>query len=112
MTSTENIGSMLMNSKHRNGRSNKPVASVAQAVLADSVVADKVSLTETVDIGTVPMVKASPAVMPAVSPISSNQCSVDIAVDGDKVLRDSADRILMPNFTCLFVMLLRRINRC
>ena len=43
-------------------------------------------------------------------PISSNQCS-DIGEEEDKVLRDSADRTLMPNFIFPFVMLLKRISR-
>ncbi len=103
--STENIGSMPMNSKRRNGRSNKPVVS------ADLVVRVRVSPMVTEHIGTVLMVKASPAVMPVVSPISSNRCSVGIGAEEDKVLRDSVDRTLMPNFACLFVTLPRRISR-
>lgn len=56
-----------------------------------------------------PVAKDSPEVMPMVSPISLNRCSV-IGVEG-KVLRDSGDRILMPNFICRFGMLPIRINR-
>lgn len=92
-------------------RSNKPEALAVQEVSADSAVRVRVSPTVTEHIGTVLMVKASPAVMLVVSPISSNRCSVGIGAEEDKVLRDSVDRTLMPNFACLFVTLPRRINR-
>ena len=60
--STENIGSMLMNSKHRNERSNRPEALVVRAALADSVAEDKVSPMVTEHIGIAPMEKAFPEV--------------------------------------------------
>ena len=64
MMSTENIGSMLMNSKHRNERSNRPEALVVRAALADSVAEDKVSPMVTEHIGIAPMEKAFPDVRP------------------------------------------------
>ena len=108
--STENIGSMLMNSKHRNERSNRPEALAVQEVSADSAVRVRVSPTVTEPIGIVPMEKDFPVATLVDFPISSNQCS-DIGEEEDKVLRDSADRTLMPNFIFPFVMLLKRISR-
>ena len=48
---------MLMNSKHRNERSNRPEALVVRAALADSVEEDKVSPMVTEHIGIAPMEK-------------------------------------------------------
>lgn len=110
MMSTENIGSMLMNSKHRNERSNRPEALVVRAALADSVAEDKVSPMVTEHIGIAPMEKAFPEVTPVASLTSSSRCSAT-GEARDKVLRDSVDRTLMRSFICRFVMLLRRINR-
>jgi len=73
--STENIGSMLMNSKHRNERSNRPEALVVRAALADSVEEDKVSPMVTEHIGIAPMEKAFPEVTPVASLTSSSRCS-------------------------------------
>ena len=110
MMSTENIGSMLMNSKHRNERSNRPEALVVRAALADSVAEDKVFPMVTEHIGIAPMEKAFPEVTPVASLTSSSRCSAT-GEARDKVLRDSVDRTLMRSFICRFVMLLRRINR-
>ena len=110
MMSTENIGSMLMNSKHRNERSNRPEALVVRAALADSVAEDKVSPMVTEHIGIAPMEKAFPEVTPVASLTSSSRCSAT-GEARDKVLRDSVDRTLMRSFICRFVMLLRRIFR-
>ena len=104
------IGSMPMNSKRRNVHSNKPEALAVQEVSADSAVRVRVSPTVTEPIGIVPMEKDFPVATLVDFPISSNQCS-DIGEEEDKVLRDSADRTLMPNFIFPFVMLLKRISR-
>lgn len=58
--STENIGSMPMNSKRRNVHSNKPEALAVQEVSADSAVRVRVSPTVTEPIGIVPMEKDFP----------------------------------------------------
>ena len=73
--STENIGSMLMNSKHRNERSNRPEALVVRAASADSVAEDKVSPMVTEHIGIAPMEKAFPEVTPVAFLTSSSRCS-------------------------------------
>ena len=67
----------------------------------------RVSPTVTEPIGIVPMEKDFPVATLVDFLISSNQCS-DIGEEEDKVLRDSADRTLMPNFIFPFVMLLKR----
>ena len=85
-------------------------ALAVQEVSADSAVRVRVSPTVTEPIGIVPMEKDFPVATLVDFPISSNQCS-DIGEEEDKVLRDSADRTLMPNFIFPFVMLLKRISR-
>ncbi len=110
MMTTENIGSMPMNSKRRNVHSNKPEALAVRAALADSVAEDKVFPMVTEHIGIAPMEKAFPEVTPVASLTSSSRCSAT-GEARDKVLRDSVDRTLMRSFIFPFVMLLKRISR-